>query len=129
MKLLFFVMLISLGIANSLEAVEYDCTVAQKFNQERIYSADNIKKSKFSVRIYDTGPTSYVARCSFSGNAGKVTCDRYAVDKIILDKNVGIKKYYIFRSQFDVQIYSNLSFVENNGRGGIAFGNCAIVSP
>ncbi len=40
-----------------------------------------------------------------------------------------IKKFYVFRSQFDVQVYPDLSFIENNGRGGIAFGTCSVVAP
>jgi len=35
-----------------------------------------------------------------------------------------IAKYYYFDGQFDVQIFPNLSFIENNGRGDIAFGKC-----
>lgn len=32
-------------------------------------------------------------------------------------------------AQFDVQIFPGPVFVENNGRGGIAFGRCRVVSP
>ena len=58
-----------------------------------------------------------------------MTCDRYPMDKVVLDENVKIKKYYLFRSQFDVQLFADLLFIENNGRGGIAFGRCRVVAP
>ena len=35
-----------------------------------------------------------------------------------------IAKYYYFDGQFGVQIFSGLSFIENKGRGDIAFGKC-----
>jgi hypothetical protein len=110
-------------------AVEYDCKVDKKFDPEITYTADQIKKSQFSVEIEEASSGSYLSRCSFSPSANKVTCDRYQVDKIVLDDDVNIKKYYVFRNQFDVQLFSNLSFVENNGRGGIAYGKCEVVVP
>ena len=77
----------------------------------------------------ERGDTVFVSRCSYAASVQKVTCDRYKMDKVVFDKNVQIKKYYLFQSQFDVQIFRDLSFVENNGRGGIAFGKCRVVAP
>lgn len=51
------------------------------------------------------------------------------MEKVVFDENVKIKKYYLFRSQFDVQLFPDLSFLENNGRGSIAYGQCRLVSP
>ena len=59
----------------------------------------------------------------------KVTCDDYPISFIASDPHVGHKKYYVFRSQFDVQIFSSLLFVENNGRGTISFGKCKVTRP
>ncbi len=53
-----------------------------------------------------------------------MTCDRYEVDKVVLDEVARIKKYYVFSSQFDVQLYSDGRFIENNGRGTVAYGTC-----
>ena len=68
------------------------------------------------------GDAAILERCSFSSLAGAVTCDSYDVDHIERD-SMGGDKYYYFRGMFDVQIIASL-FIENNGRGGIAFGNC-----
>ncbi|WP_281970147.1 MULTISPECIES: hypothetical protein [unclassified Polynucleobacter] len=54
----------------------------------------------------------------------KVTCDRYSVDRVEVDKFVGIKKFYFFKGQFDVQLFPDMNFVENNGRGGVSYGKC-----
>lgn len=117
-------------------AVEYDCRVEKKFDSENTYTADHIKKSQFSVKVEEGGCSTeeggcstFVSRCSFIASANKVTCDRYQVDKVVFDENSKIKKYYTFRNQFDVQIFLNLSFLENNGRGGIAYGKCRVVAP
>ena len=110
-------------------AVEYKCDVDRKLDSERVYSADQLKKGQFSVLIKENGSTASLSRCSFSSSAQAVTCDQYDVDKIAFDENVKIKKYYVFRSHFDVHVFSDLSFLENNGRGTIAFGKCAVVAP
>ena len=107
----------------------YECPVTQKLSRGHVYSRQNLKQYQYVVKIDDRGKTANLSRCSFSPSQKKVTCDRYVVDKIAFDENVKIKKFYVFRSHFDVQLFSNLRFIENNGRGTIAFGVCRIVSP
>lgn len=123
---LFILFLCAPGFA---AAAEYDCKVTKKVDSENSYTAHQIEKWHFSVKVEESGGDAFVSRCSFSPSADKVTCDRYQVDKVVFDENVKIKKYYLFRSQFDLQLFSNLSFIENNGRGGIAYGKCRVVAP
>ena len=103
--------------------------VEAKFTREHVYSESGIQKGQFSVLVEERDGSAFLSRCSFDYSSQKVTCDRYEVDKIAFDENVKIKKYYVFRSHFDVQIFSDLFFVENNGRGDIAFGKCKTVAP
>ncbi len=121
------------GIAFSLPfsafAVEYFCTVNKKYDSEYIYSKEQILKGKYSLKIKESNGKAFVARCSDSIIEKKFTCDWYKIDRIEFTKNVNIKKYYYFSGQFDFQLFSNLAFVENNGRGGIAYGKCELVSP
>ena len=35
---------------------------------------------------------------------------------------MNVSKYYYFLGQFDVQVFLDGSFIENNGRGALAFG-------
>ncbi len=85
---------------------------------------------KLSAKIEDHGDKAFVSRCSYTTSEGKVTCDRYEVDRIEYDENVNVKKYYIFSQQYNIQIYfKNLLFVEDNGRGAISYGNCIVTSP
>jgi hypothetical protein len=67
-----------------------------------------------------------VERCSFAPSQSRVTCDPYVVDHVAYDAVIKATKYYLFRGQFDVQVFNNLSFLENNGRGGVAWGRCAV---
>jgi hypothetical protein len=129
----------ALLVPSAVLAVEYECKVERKVDQERVYSDEQLRKGKFSARIRDDGKTATISRCSYAASEQKVTCDSYDVDKVADDETWDqdgdkwvtrkIKKYYRFRGQYDVQVFPDLSFVENNGRGGIAYGRCRVVSP
>ena len=59
----------------------------------------------------------------------KLDVDReYSASQVSQGK-VKIKKFYVFDSQFDVQLFADLTFVENDGRTGISFGKCQVTSP
>ncbi len=124
-----FVIFIALCLPSFTEAVEYSCKVGKKVEAETTYTEHQIATGKFSVKVEESDSGAFVSRCSFSPSANKLTCDRYQVDKSVFDETVKIKKYYVFKSQFDIQIFSDLSFIENNGRGGIAYGKCQVVAP
>ena len=124
-----FVFFLAFCVSSFASAADYDCKVIKKVDSENPYTSQQIENGQFSVKVVEGGEGAFVSRCSFSPSANEVTCDRYQVDKVVFDENVKIKKYYVFRSQFDVQLFSNLSFVENDGRGGIAYGICRVVAP
>lgn len=115
--------------ATSVIAAEYICTVTRKHDRDREYSQQQIEQYKYSNRIEDGRTEAFVSRCSYVQSASKVTCDRYKIDHIAFDPNVKVKKYYFFSAQLDLQLYQDLSFIENNGRGGIAYGQCKLISP
>ena len=96
------------------QATEYKCDIKKKFDFGHAYSPDKIKHDKYSVLIEEKGDTAFVSRCSFSLSAKKITCDLHKADKVVFDKNVRIKKYYFFQSQFDVQLFSDLSQIRAN---------------
>lgn len=101
----------------------YDCKVTRKIGSENIVSESELKKWKFSIKIHDI-PKPELERCSFDTSKNRVTCDKYSVDRVEFDRYVNIKKFYHYSSQFDVQLYPDMRFVENNGRGGISYGIC-----
>ena len=129
MKSKILAMLVVAALPVLAQAVEYNCTFTKNFNLEHEYSASELAKGQFSVVIEEHGFGTFLSRCSFVQSENEVTCDRYEVDKIAVDHNVKIKKYYVFDSHFDVQLFSDLTFIENNGRGTIAFGTCKVTAP
>jgi hypothetical protein len=110
-------------------AAGLECTVTRKVDGERVYTAAALAKGQFSVRIDESAAGATVSRCSSTPSTSSVACDKYTVDRIERDPNIGVRKFYVFGSQFDVQVFKDLSFVENNGRGGIAFGTCRAAPP
>ncbi|MDX2274219.1 MAG: hypothetical protein NW206_02115 [Hyphomonadaceae bacterium] len=121
---LFAVTLFNVGVAAAQQLATYDCPVTRKTDSDgRIYSSEELARWQFAVRVIE-GPTTIIQRCSFSSIAVRVTCDSYTSDRIERDASVGVQKFYYFRGQYDVQIFSDGTFIENNGRGGIAFGRC-----
>jgi hypothetical protein len=113
-------------LSSQANAQTYKCDVLKKLDRDRQYSLDDIQKYQFSNILETKNDEAFISRCSFQTSKNKITCDRYKIDKTILDNFVSIKKYYIFKSQYDFQLYDDLSFVENNGRGGISYGVCKI---
>lgn len=100
------------------------CVVEKKLDSERLYSRADLDRFQFHVELLLEGDSVTLRRCSFAPSHGRVTCDDYTVDHVVRDPIPKIQKFYHFRSQFDVQVFSNGSFIENNGRGSIAFGKC-----
>jgi hypothetical protein len=110
-------------------AVEYRCEVERKLDSSREYSQMQISAGQFHNVVEETAEGSFVSRCSYVRSQKAVTCDRYQADHVEVDSHVRMKKFYFFRSQFDFQLFSDLTFLENNGRGGISYGTCHVVGP
>lgn len=127
MKQLLLIFLITQVSALAL-AVEFQCDVVKKYSSLGEESSENLNKYKYQSRIKENGKKATFSRCSIETNKG-LTCDDYIVDKIEKDDHVGNKKYYYFRGQADLQIFKDLTGVENNGRGQISYLKCKALSP
>jgi hypothetical protein len=119
----------ALLVAPVAYGAEYECEIVRKFDTENEYTAQRLARAKFGVRIDERQSVSFISRCSVSLTSGELSCDKHQVDRVEYDEIAKIKKYYVFKSQFDVQLFPNLTFVENNGRGSVAFGSCKTVAP
>jgi hypothetical protein len=117
------------GFSFSAVAADYRCTVERKVHHEGEYTAAELEKGKFSNLIEETKEGSFVSRCSFEATQGRVTCDHYKADRVEVATGVKIKKFYFFSSQFNLQVFPNLTFIEDNGRGSISFGRCQLIAP
>jgi hypothetical protein len=106
-------------------AVVLECQVPRVLDAPEGY----LGKLRPSAVVEESTVGATLSRCSYSPSAGKITCDTYKADRIEHDERVRIKKYYVFSAQFDAQLFPDMSFIENNGRKGIAFGTCRAARP
>ena len=102
------------------------CSVTKKADGENDYSREQLERGGFAVRLRHASDKLIVERFSFAPSQRRVTCDPYVVDQVAYDAVINATKYYLFRGQFDLQVFNDLSFVENNGRGVVAWGRCAV---
>lgn len=118
---------VSLAITQSLGLAygqSLQCVTERKFGSAGEIPKEQMDLYKPYSRLFAVDDSVVVQRCSFSPSAQRNTCDTYQVDKVETDQHAGISKYYYFRGQFDLQIFPDGSFVENNGRGMVSFGHC-----
>jgi hypothetical protein len=122
-------LIIAALMTQSAYAATYECKVDKKYAADlsKIQSKEEIDYYKFKLTIKES-PKFTIDRCSFAPSQNAVTCDILEPDRVEFTNTqyVKIKKFYVTKSQYDVQIFENLTFVENNGRGSIASGKCTI---
>lgn len=108
-------------------AVTYACTVEKRYDLRRSYTREQTKKGQFSVRITEGRESATLRRCAFESKRQKISCDTpQPADRIEFDAASKRKKFYFFAPQAEVQLFSDLRFIDNNGRGGVSFGTCAV---
>ena len=122
----FICVLFMSAITNSF-ANTYVCTPSfQSFMGKPVANTDFVVKHKPFTKVIELSGSLKIQRCSIPYTQETHTCDTYDVDKFEKDTNVQIQKYYVFKSQYDIQIFSDLSYIDNNGRGGLLIGKCKI---
>jgi hypothetical protein len=119
------VLLLAFAPLATAQATTYECTVTRKYDANgTVYTSAQILRWAFSARVVVLANGTIVQRCSRTSQSDVVSCDTYNVDRTEVSSPVGGQKFYVFRSQYDLQIFTDGTFVENNGRGGLASGNC-----
>ena len=120
LPVLTFGFFLSLSKAQADVTYELECLVDRKIDRQTEYSRSRIDEMRWSVVIRHYGQEyATISRCD-----SKAPCDEYRVDHFEFTKNVNVSKYYYFQGQFDVQVFGDGRFIENNGRGTMAFGKC-----
>lgn len=116
-------------VAEISTAGTFECKVENKYSADLsvIQTKQEVEKSNFNIKVQE-GQDTTVKRCSFAPSQNAVTCDTYTADRVEFTNTpfVKIKKFYVTNSQYDIQIFEDLSFIENNGRGSFAYGKCKI---
>ena len=118
--LLALIGLVFQGSAQAAITYELECIVDRKLDRQTEYDRASIDDMQWSVIIrHHDNKYATVSRCDT-----RAPCDEYRVEHYEFTEGVNISKYYYFRGQFDVQVFGDGRFIENNGRGTIAFGQC-----
>ncbi len=123
MKVLLSLILLS---AVNVHAATFICTPSYQSRMGKLIAtseSDFVKKHKPYTKIVE-GSTVIIQRCSTPYVQNSSQCDSYEADRVEYDSNVQIRKYYVFKPQYDIQIFSDMSFIDNNGRGGFLVGTC-----
>ena len=117
----------TLMLVSFSHAGTFECKVEKKYSADLsvIQTKQEIEKYNFNINVQE-GLETKVRRCSFAPSQNGVTCDTYIADRIEFTNTqfVKIKKFYVTNSQYEIPIFKDMSFVENNGRGSIAYGKC-----
>ena len=123
---IFSLSLSAILISTSSFGLTLECNVLNKYSHKGKYSQANLQKYNPSLKIEFAGDKYYVSRCSYETIANKITCDKHKMDKAVVDDFTSYIKLYQFSSQFDVQLFTDKSFVENNGRSSVSYGTCKV---
>lgn len=106
-------------------SLTYTCNVFKKIGFENLYSKEELDKfSPFTQIEITDGNIAYISRCIYFNK--KLQCKKMLVDKIVRDDNINLMKFYVFKPQYNFQLFHNLSALEDNGRGDISYEKCAI---
>jgi hypothetical protein len=122
-------LLIAAFMVQTAYAATYVCKVDKQYAADlsAIRSKAEVEKFRFVITIKE-GAKVTLDRCSFSPSQNAVTCDNHEPDRVEFTNTqfVKIKKFYLTKAHYDIQIFEDLQFIENNGRAGIAMGKCTI---
>ena len=115
-----FFLIINFAQAQAKVTYELECIVDRKLERELEYSRDRIDEMRWSLIIqHHDEEYATISRCD-----ALAPCDENRIDHFEFDRFVNASKYYFFRGQYDVQVFTDGRFIENNGRGTLAFGRC-----
>ncbi len=123
---IFSLSLTTILISTASFGLTLECNVLNKYSSKGKYSKANLQKYNPSIKIEFSGDKYYVSRCSYETIANKITCNKHKMDKAVIDNFTSYIKLYHFSSQFDVQLFTDKSFVENNGRSSVSYGTCKV---
>lgn len=108
----------------TISYAKYDCYVDTKVSKEKQYKKEEIDKYSPVISIQEDDKYTIISRCSFFEMYKRNACYSYIVDTIVVNDKRKMRKYYIYKTQYDIQIFNDKRFVENNGMGLINFGEC-----
>jgi len=106
------------------QAATYACRVTDVWSPLVIPEADYLERIRPTVRVEESLQGAVVTRCARDPAWKRVDCQRIEIDWVDVNAGAGSRKYYRFAEHYDLQIFFDRSFVENDGRGVVYHGQC-----
>ena len=107
-----------------IHAATYECRVTDVWSPLVIPEADYLARHRPTVRVEEAAQGTVVTRCARDPAWKRMECQRIEIDWVDANAGDGSRKYYRFAIHYDLQIFFDRSFVENDGRGVVYHGQC-----
>lgn len=110
----------------------YKCDLAKTIHVKHNTATKDLKRNMYSLFILETDNPKVknqytLYKCFYKKPTNKKRCEDIPISKVSLLDGSQIKKYYNLDMQYDLQVFKDLSFIENNGKGVISVGMCKIL--
>ena len=115
------------ALAQAAQAATWECRVTAVWSPLLLPEADYLARTQPTLRLEepdDAQAGAVVTRCARDPARQAVRCTRVEIDWVAVDAATAARKYYNFAEHYDLQLFFDRSFVENDGRGGVVHGRC-----
>ena len=112
--------------AAAAQATTYECRVTAVWSPLTIPERSYLARTRPSLRLHDSDDGTDVLRCTRDPARKKRTCRTIPIDWMAEDPAHGSRKFYQFATHYDLQLFADRTFVENDGNGVILHGKCRI---
>jgi len=112
------------ALAPAALAATYTCTVTDVWSPLALPKAEYLARTQPVLRLEDSTSGVVVTRCARDPASKEMRCRRIEIDWVFVNDSTGSRKFYRFADGYDLQLSSDLTFVENDGRGVVYHGRC-----
>jgi hypothetical protein len=107
-----------------VHAATWECRVTAVWSPLVLPERDYLARTAPTVRLEDDGTHAVVTRCAHHpGETGR-RCERIGIDWVEQRAENASRKYYRFATHYDLQLFLDRTFVENDGLGTVYHGQC-----
>jgi hypothetical protein len=111
------------------QAATYECRITDVWSPLVIPEREYLRRTAPTLRLEDTPQGAVVTRCARAPGEREAKCERVEIDWVAVHAAAGSRKYYRFETHYDLQLFFDRSFVENDGRGVVYHGQCRELKP
>jgi len=109
-------------------AAEYDCRVTDVWSPLVVPEVEYLERVQPTLHLSDTDAGVFVTRCARDPARKETHCERIQIDWVTRDDARATRKFYRIDRQYDLQLFFDRTFVENDGNGTVYHGRCNAVA-